>query len=56
MGYGDGVKGYRAWSQSENRVILSRNVVFDEASIVRHDPGLSTQLDTNAYLLISLLV
>ena len=35
MGYGDGVKGYRVWSPSENRVILSRNVVFDEASMVR---------------------
>lgn len=30
MGYGDGVKGYRIWSPSEGRVIVSRNVVFDE--------------------------
>ncbi|KAL1208699.1 Retrovirus-related Pol polyprotein from transposon TNT 1-94 [Cardamine amara subsp. amara] len=34
MGYGDGVKGYRIWSPSENRVILSRNVVFDESSML----------------------
>ncbi|XP_074278171.1 uncharacterized protein LOC141601767 [Silene latifolia] len=34
MGYGDGVKGYRIWSPSEGRVILSRNVVFDENSMV----------------------
>ena len=33
MGYGEGVKGYRIWSPSENRVILSRNVVFDENSL-----------------------
>ncbi|KAJ4719824.1 Retrovirus-related Pol polyprotein from transposon TNT 1-94 [Melia azedarach] len=33
VGYGDGVKGYRIWSPSEKRVILSRNVVFDENSI-----------------------
>ncbi|KAJ4721737.1 Retrovirus-related Pol polyprotein from transposon TNT 1-94 [Melia azedarach] len=33
VGYGDGVKGYRIWSPSENRVILSRNVVFDENSM-----------------------
>ena len=33
MGYEEGVKGYRIWSPSENRVILSRNVVFDENSL-----------------------
>ncbi|XP_074306515.1 uncharacterized protein LOC141641765 [Silene latifolia] len=34
VGYGDGVKGYRIWSPSEGRIILSRNVVFDENSMV----------------------
>ncbi|KAL1197961.1 Retrovirus-related Pol polyprotein from transposon TNT 1-94 [Cardamine amara subsp. amara] len=34
MGYGDGVKGYMIWSPSENRVILSRNVVFDESHML----------------------
>ncbi|KAJ4726144.1 Retrovirus-related Pol polyprotein from transposon TNT 1-94 [Melia azedarach] len=33
VGYGDGVKGYRIWSPSEKRVILSRNVVFDKNSM-----------------------
>ena len=33
MGYGEGVKGYRIWSSPENKVILSRNVVFDENSM-----------------------
>ena len=33
VGYGDGVKGFRIWSPSEKRVILSRNVVFDENSM-----------------------
>ncbi|KAJ4718340.1 Retrovirus-related Pol polyprotein from transposon TNT 1-94 [Melia azedarach] len=33
VGYRDEVKGYRIWSPSENRVILSRNVVFDENSM-----------------------
>ncbi|KAJ4704584.1 Retrovirus-related Pol polyprotein from transposon TNT 1-94 [Melia azedarach] len=33
VGYGDGVKGYRIWSPSEKRVILSRNIVFDENSM-----------------------
>lgn len=34
VGFGDGVKGYRIWSHSENRVILSRSVVFDENSML----------------------
>ena len=35
MGYGDGVKGYRVWSPSEKRVVMSRNVVFDESSMLK---------------------
>ncbi|CAM8929401.1 unnamed protein product [Rhodiola kirilowii] len=34
VGFGDGVKGYRIWSSSEKRVILSRSVIFDENSIL----------------------
>ena len=34
LGYGDGVKGYRIWSPSEKKVILSRSVIFDENSIL----------------------
>ena len=33
-GYGEGVKGYRILSSSENKVIHSRNVVFDENSML----------------------
>ena len=32
--YADGVKGYRIMSPCEGRVILSRNVVFDENFVV----------------------
>uniref|UniRef100_A0A0D3ASY0 Reverse transcriptase Ty1/copia-type domain-containing protein n=1 Tax=Brassica oleracea var. oleracea TaxID=109376 RepID=A0A0D3ASY0_BRAOL len=35
ISYGDGIKGLRVWSPSENRVVLSRNIVFDKASMVR---------------------
>ena len=31
MAYGDGVKGYRIWSPFERKVILSRDVIFDES-------------------------
>lgn len=37
MGYSDGVKGFRVLSPSENRVVLSRNVIFDETSMVRNN-------------------
>ncbi|GJX95986.1 retrovirus-related pol polyprotein from transposon TNT 1-94, partial [Tanacetum coccineum] len=38
MGYGNGVKGYRIWSPSERRVILSRVVTLDEDYLFREDP------------------
>ncbi|GJR59569.1 retrotransposon protein, putative, ty1-copia subclass [Tanacetum coccineum] len=38
MGYGDRVKGYRIWSPSERRVILSRDVTFDEDHLFRLKP------------------
>ncbi|GJV31222.1 hypothetical protein Tco_1391622 [Tanacetum coccineum] len=40
IGYGDGVNGYRIWSPCERRVILSRNVTFDEDYLfhVKQDP------------------
>ena len=34
MGYGDGVKGYRIWSPSERKVLLSRDVIFDESHLL----------------------
>jgi len=33
MGYGDGVKDYRIWSPSEKKVLLSRDVIFDESRL-----------------------
>lgn len=34
MGYGIGVKGYRIWSIDERKVINSRDVFFDENSML----------------------
>lgn len=34
MGYGSGVKGYRIWSPSESKVILSRSITFNEKSLL----------------------
>ncbi|KAJ9538194.1 hypothetical protein OSB04_030927 [Centaurea solstitialis] len=42
MGYGDGVKGYRIWCLDKRKVILSRDVVFDEESMLRGVKGSST--------------
>ena len=33
MGYGDEVKGYRIWSPSEKKVLLNRDVIFDESHL-----------------------
>ena len=30
MGCADGVKGFRIWSSSERKFIMSRDVIFDE--------------------------
>jgi transposase InsO family protein len=38
MGYGAGVKGYRIWSPAERRVIFSRDVIFDENSMLTSTP------------------
>jgi ATP-binding cassette subfamily B (MDR/TAP) protein 1 len=48
VGYGDGVKGYRIWSLAESRVILSRDVMFDENSMLNSSVGRSTELETSA--------
>ena len=34
MGFGDGGKGFRVYSPSERKVILSRNFIFDELSML----------------------
>ena len=34
MGYGDTVKGFKIWSLSEKKVILSRDVIFNELSML----------------------
>ena len=34
MGYENGVKGFRIWSMSKRKVILSRDVTFDELYIL----------------------
>lgn len=34
VGYGDGIKGFRIWSPSERKVIMSRDVIFDEISLL----------------------
>jgi hypothetical protein len=47
VGYGDGVKGYRIWSSAESRVILSRDVVFDENSMLNASVERSTESETS---------
>ncbi|GJY08330.1 retrovirus-related pol polyprotein from transposon TNT 1-94 [Tanacetum coccineum] len=47
MGYGEGVKGYRIWSPSERRVILSRDVEDDPKQVEHVVPGDMDHDDTS---------
>ena len=48
MSYGDGVKGFRIWFPAEKRVIMSRNVVFDESSLLRTIVNPTTTSETRS--------
>ena len=37
VGYGDGVKGYRLWDPTSHKIIINRDVVFDEMSLMKLD-------------------
>jgi hypothetical protein len=39
LGYGKGVKGYKFWDPTANKVVISRDVVFDENSILKSTQG-----------------
>jgi len=49
VGYGDRVKGFRVWSPLENRVILSRNVVFDEVSMLGRSEKSTTTEESSSF-------
>jgi hypothetical protein len=37
LGFNRGVKGYRLWCSESKKVILSRNVTFDESSMLQQE-------------------
>ena len=37
VGYGDGVKGYRLWDPTAHVIIINKDVVFDEMSLMKLD-------------------
>jgi hypothetical protein len=37
VGYGDGVKGYRPWDPISHKIIISRDVVFYESSLLKSE-------------------
>lgn len=34
MGYGSGVKGYKFWCSDSKKIILSKDVIFDECVMI----------------------
>ena len=39
LGYGKGVKGYKFWDPKVNKVVISRDVIFDENFILKSTQG-----------------
>ena len=37
VGYGDGFKEYRLWDPTSHKLIISRDVVFDESSLLKSE-------------------
>jgi hypothetical protein len=44
LGYEKGVKGYKLWDPKENKVVINRDVVFDENSMLRSTQGEEQQV------------
>jgi hypothetical protein len=39
LGYEKGVKDYKFWDTKENKVVINRDVVFDENSMLKSTQG-----------------
>jgi hypothetical protein len=35
--YGDGIKGYRLWDPTSHKIIINRDVIFDESVFIKSD-------------------
>ena len=45
VGFKRGIKGFKIWDPTDNKFILSRDVTFDEASLMK--PKVSQQVETS---------
>ena len=43
LGYPQGVKVYKIWDPLEKKVIISRDVTFDEMSVLKRSGGMKKQ-------------
>jgi hypothetical protein len=37
LGYGDGVNGYQLWDPTSHKIIISKDLVFDESSLLKSE-------------------
>jgi hypothetical protein len=44
LGYGKGVKGYKFWDPTANKAVISRDMVFDENSMLKSTQGKEQQV------------
>src|SRR5436190_22607260 len=48
LGYQKGVKGFKLWDPKANKVVISRDVVFDEKAMVQRTQGEETRTPKNS--------
>ncbi|GJU78181.1 retrotransposon protein, putative, ty1-copia subclass [Tanacetum coccineum] len=46
LGYKSGVKGYKLWCPETKKVVISRNVIFNESSMLQKDSSTNTPVES----------
>jgi hypothetical protein len=47
LGYSPGVKGYRLWNPHTSKIIVSRNMIFDESSLINRGQDITANAGPN---------
>jgi ABC-type polar amino acid transport system ATPase subunit len=47
LGYQSGVKVYKLWNSQTQKVVISRNVIFNESAMLLDNPSTSAPVSAN---------